>query len=1203
MPEGNKCPQCGTPLPTGALAGLCPACLLKAGVVADSVTEGKQPIFNPPSVAELAAKFPQLEILELIGKGGMGAVYKARQRQLDRIVALKILPPGIGDDPAFAERFAREAKALAKLNHPGIVTIYDFGRADGLFYFFMEFVDGVNLRQLLRAGRISAREALAIVPQICDALQFAHDQGIVHRDIKPENILLDRRGRVKVADFGLAKIVECGRSGHSDVESASSTASSPAASAGGSAAPGTGALQDLTGAGKTMGTPQYMAPEQKEHPDAVDHRADIYALGVVFYQMLTGELPGKKIEPPSNKVSIDVRLDEVVLRALEKKPELRYQQASVLKTQVETIASENQKSGVRSQKSGEQTGKSEIQNPKSEIGLRFPRPAIPWQIWVVVAMLGLEGLGNLFAIPNRPEALTWLAAKILFIAGLLCRWRPVFVLCLIVAAIHVVYFARLAPVTAILNLALLVLIASSYRFYFGGNQATSPELPGFSRAARLKIYAVLLFIVSVPVIGFAIFFLNALIQQGGKWHPAPEEAVVVPLFWLGAGLLPLGGWLLWRAANRSPDGPPVSPLLREQDSVNETEWRNPQNWTGPKWLSVYFSKQDSRAWVPKQIPALGKTVNLGNPRGALWLLVIVMAIIAALVILPLSIFKPTATPLKINSHSAGQTNAPAVQNLSFGPVVERVVNDGLVGTNGFLNLKTGNYFSSLPPGLPAFFGSDDWVDRYEEESQTAKLAQSWMRANGVDLVFIQRRDERGVALRDGFALAASSASGEPDGADYWDLSETQLAGLMADFEARVGKKIVLPSLCDTTMRAAADQLPKSFAFKSRDGSVGVLQIAGFTENPRGVKIRYKILRAATTIRLAPLVSLPGQDVPPPPGYQQGQPVPPPPPGYGQGQDVPPLPAYKPIQQNGGGSLVTDRQTQTANTEIAQLKLQAAEQDLQTAEARFAVGLIPTNDLVKARLNRDIAAAEVKGDNVEIAWLKLQIADADLTVAEKNTRIGLVTREEYEKANLVRDEAAAKLKATESAEPDDLREARAKLAELRVDYSDQHPAVQRALARIKELERSTKEEPNDSAELREAKAHLAELRVDYSDQHPEVQRQLARVRELEPQAKEEPDHSAEWRDLAARFTAAKSITSFTKRDEAMAAIARDAAKAGDTPLVRDALGQMTAFPARDKAALESARALAKAGHRAEAIEVARTITSFSERDAALKELSQ
>ena len=201
-----KCPQCGTPLPAGALAGLCPACLLKQGVADETATGGQAPSFHPPSVAELAPLFPQLEILEIIGKGGMGAVYKARQKELDRLVALKILPPGIGRDAAFAGRFAREARALAKLNHPGIVTLYEFGRVDGsdsqpstlnlqpLYYFLMEFVDGVNLRQLLHAGRIAPREALAIVPQICDALQFAHDQGIVHRDIKPENILLDRRG-------------------------------------------------------------------------------------------------------------------------------------------------------------------------------------------------------------------------------------------------------------------------------------------------------------------------------------------------------------------------------------------------------------------------------------------------------------------------------------------------------------------------------------------------------------------------------------------------------------------------------------------------------------------------------------------------------------------------------------------------------------------------------------------------------------------------------------------------------------------------------------------------------------------------------------------------------------------------------------------------------------------------------------------------
>jgi serine/threonine protein kinase len=318
----------------GPVNGVCPRCaagFLRATPTEPSVAGERNPGLTPLAPADLAAKFPQLEILAFIGQGGMGAVYKARQRELERVVALKMLPPGTGSDPAFAERFAREAKALAMLNHPGIVTIYDFGRADGLFYLLMEFVDGVSLAELIHQGRVSPREALAIVPQICDALQYAHDQGIVHRDIKPENILLDRRGRVKVADFGLAKLME--HSGKLAVSEAGLAAASP----------------NLTQAGKVMGTPQYMAPEQVEHPAGVDHRADIYALGVVFYQMLTGELPGELIERPSQKVRVDVRLDEVVLRALEKEPERRYQQVSGVKTAVEAIVQAGRPTPARRQ--------------------------------------------------------------------------------------------------------------------------------------------------------------------------------------------------------------------------------------------------------------------------------------------------------------------------------------------------------------------------------------------------------------------------------------------------------------------------------------------------------------------------------------------------------------------------------------------------------------------------------------------------------------------------------------------------------------------------------------------------------------------------------------------------------------------------------------------------------------------------------------
>jgi serine/threonine protein kinase len=314
MEESQTCPDCGSPLVPGKP---CAACLLGVGLESLSQEPGSRLQWNPPTVDELAGRFPELEILKFIGRGGMGAVYQARQKSLNRLVALKILPPEIGHQSAFTERFAREAQAMARLNHPNIVTIYEFGERQGLFFFMMEFVDGVTLRHLLGGERISPREALAIVPQICDALQYAHDQGIVHRDIKPENILLDRQGRVKVADFGLAKLM------------AAAEGEAPAQS------PATDAAATVA----AVGTPSYMAPEQSEQPGKVDHRADIYALGVVFYQMLTGELPGhQQIVPPSQRVQIDVRLDQVVLRALERKPELRYNQVSEVKTLVETIA-------------------------------------------------------------------------------------------------------------------------------------------------------------------------------------------------------------------------------------------------------------------------------------------------------------------------------------------------------------------------------------------------------------------------------------------------------------------------------------------------------------------------------------------------------------------------------------------------------------------------------------------------------------------------------------------------------------------------------------------------------------------------------------------------------------------------------------------------------------------------------------------------
>jgi serine/threonine protein kinase len=319
---------------------MCPACLLEAGLTGDnsglSASEaqdrsadnaGRDAALSPttpyrggfvaPAVEELAPLFPQLELLGLLGQGGMGAVYQARQKKLDRFVALKIIRPESADDPAFAERFMREARTLARLSHPSIVAVHDFGEVEAdsesaqpLYYFVMEYVDGASLRQLIASGELSPEQALTIVPQICEALQYAHDEGVVHRDIKPENILVDLKGRVRIADFGLAKLAA--RSSEDFT---------------------------LTATHQVMGTPRYMAPEQMTGSRHVDHRADIYSLGVVLYEMLTGEVPMGQFSPPSQKAAVDIRLDEVVMRALAQEPDRRFQQASELKSSVDHISS------------------------------------------------------------------------------------------------------------------------------------------------------------------------------------------------------------------------------------------------------------------------------------------------------------------------------------------------------------------------------------------------------------------------------------------------------------------------------------------------------------------------------------------------------------------------------------------------------------------------------------------------------------------------------------------------------------------------------------------------------------------------------------------------------------------------------------------------------------------------------------------------
>ncbi len=364
----GRCPACGTQLPTDTPEGLCPGCLLRCAVNSpvsapangSGVASPRAP-FVPPTPAELAPHFPGLEILELIGVGGMGAVYKARQLKLDRLVALKILPAEWGRDPAFAERFGREARALARLSHPHIVHVHDFGQAGGHFFLLMEYVDGVNLRQLLLTGPLQPQMALQVVPQVCDALQYAHEEGVVHRDIKPENILLDRRGRVKIADFGLAKLV-----GPAHVSFT------------------------LTGTHQVMGTLDYMAPEQRLRPQEVDHRADIYSLGVLLYEMLTGELPLGRFEPPSRRAGVDGRLDEVVFRALERDPERRYQHASDVRADVESVAGH---APARPAAASPPPWRGPAPVVPDEVRLRVNGPAIGLMLTAAIALVHWVGFG------------------------------------------------------------------------------------------------------------------------------------------------------------------------------------------------------------------------------------------------------------------------------------------------------------------------------------------------------------------------------------------------------------------------------------------------------------------------------------------------------------------------------------------------------------------------------------------------------------------------------------------------------------------------------------------------------------------------------------------------------------------------------------------------------------------------------------------
>ncbi|MFN0126522.1 MAG: bifunctional serine/threonine-protein kinase/formylglycine-generating enzyme family protein [Verrucomicrobiales bacterium] len=280
----------------------------------DCIHEHAPPgVWSPPNRTELQRSLPLFEVIQLIGHGGMGAVYKARQPSLNRVVAIKILPPNLREiHPCFANRFKSEAQAMARLSHTNIVTVHDAGEtAEGLSYIVMEFVEGTDLgKQLKLEGKLPPQRAKEIVCQICDALGYAHDSGVIHRDIKPSNIMLDKAGIVKVADFGLAKIL---------------TSDQPVS----------------TNSGTVLGTPYYLAPESLIPGLKLDHRVDIYAVGVLLYAMLTGQVPQGRFRLPSDQVCTLPRgFDSIVERALQVDPTARYPTAAEFKRELAAISTQ-----------------------------------------------------------------------------------------------------------------------------------------------------------------------------------------------------------------------------------------------------------------------------------------------------------------------------------------------------------------------------------------------------------------------------------------------------------------------------------------------------------------------------------------------------------------------------------------------------------------------------------------------------------------------------------------------------------------------------------------------------------------------------------------------------------------------------------------------------------------------------------------------
>jgi len=839
----KKCPQCGAPLPSGVLDGLCPTCLFKQGATADTAVPPDTAPFQPPSVEEVARLFPQLEILAFIGKGGMGAVYQARQPALDRFVALKLLPPQTASGSSFVERFNREARALAKLAHPNIVAVHEFGQVNGLPFFLMEFVDGLNLRQLERAGKLAPRQALQIVPQICEALQFAHDEGVVHRDIKPENILVDKKGRVKIADFGIAKIL--GR--EAEV-----------------------ALTETQGA---IGTPHYMAPEQMEKPTTVDHRADIFSLGVVFYEMLTGELPLGRFAPPSSrKVEVDVRLDDVVLRALEKDPERRYQHVSQVKTAVDTIAGSAAPPPLTPEANAAALAQEILARDYTlDIGhcLRRGWALVRGNFWPIVGISALMwmllGIAHSAGIavtsghdgPNGGGSILGLLVSGPLMGGLYfyflhkIRGQPVRI---------ETAFAGFS------NRFLHLFLGSFVSLLLTGLGFLCLILPG--------IYLWIAWTFTLPLI---------MDKRLDFWSAMELSRKMVTRHWwklfgfvLILCLLHLAGLVVFCVGFFIAAPIAIASLMYAYEDIFNVTARpaaSPSAGVGPAGTVVMpgsvasSPRSGGGGWTPVKIGLIAVGLVIG-------LIVVVSLFHRARSERQMAWQAQAASDAAAGLAQLSEADEAAgmLPHLVFGPVIERNLQARLTGTNQFLDLDTEQLLTPTPAISDALLAgnlSDDdnrlWQALDIPEDSRRFQYISWLRESGADLMFAG--DGKIIGFDGVFPIAHGNSSTNWD--DWESLTpeqvraavevvdwtrratDAQLRGLPAPPPPEPGGIYNSATQLDSRepggpiVNLLAREQSVTWFFKTREGATGVLQLGGFTENPGSAKIRYKLVKEST----------------------------------------------------------------------------------------------------------------------------------------------------------------------------------------------------------------------------------------------------------------------------------------------------------------------------------------------------------------------